>query len=272
MKPDSVYMITGAAKGIGAATAEYVVSCGGRVVLCDIDEETCRETAERLGKATFVVPLDVTDAEAWEQAAGKAWSIFGRVDVLVNNAGLAIGGLCHEIDPTRLKAVVDVNLLGPIYGMHATVPRFLEQGFGHIVNIGSFASFSPMFGLGIYSATKHGLRAYTHSADFELADTPVGVSLVCPSAVETPMMEELGKDDNALIVFNETPMPAMKIAEAIIRAAEEKRHEILLPPMKGALLRFVGLFPGLLKKSMPAALKKGKSTLELRKKTMAARS
>ncbi len=264
MKPGTVYMITGAAKGIGAATAETIIEQGGRVVVCDIDESSNRELAERLGDACLPIYLDVTDPEAWKRAADTAWQMFGKVNVLVNNAGVALGGLSYEIKPSEHRSVVDVNLLGPIYGMYTLIPRFLEQGFGHVVNVGSFGAFSPMFGLGIYSATKHGLRAFTHSADIELADTPVGVSLVCPSAVETPMFQDLGKNDNALIVFNESPMPASKMAEAIIRAVEKKRHEILLPPLKGAILRIVGLFPEILKKSMPAALERGKLTLERR--------
>jgi 3-oxoacyl-[acyl-carrier protein] reductase len=265
MKPGTVYMITGAAKGIGAAAAQYVVEKGGRVAVCDIDEKSMQDLCRRLGEAAIPVLLDVSKPEEWEQAAEHVWETFGRIDVLVNNAGIGIGGLCYELELSKIKASVDVNLLGVIYGMHFLIPRFLKQGSGHVVNVGSFAAFSPMAGLGIYSATKHAMRAFSHSCDIELADTPVGISLVCPNAVETPMLEDLGKDDKALVVFTQKPMPARKMAEAIVRAAEKKPHEILLPGLMGAFLRIIGLFPGLLKRSMPSALKKGKVALDKRR-------
>ncbi len=265
MKPDTVYMITGAAKGIGAAAAKYVVEQGGRVAICDIDDKAGQTLCRRLGKAAISISLDVSDPEAWVAAIDKVWENFGRVDVLVNNAGIAIGGLCHELELSKLKTVVDVNLLGVIYGMHHMIPRFLKQESGHVVNVGSFAAFSPMSGLGIYSATKHAVRAFSHSSDIELADTPVGVTLVCPNAVETPMLEDLGRDDKAVVVFTQKAMPVRKMAEAIVRAAEKKPNEILLPGMMGAVIRIVGLFPSLIKRSMPDALKKGKAALDARR-------
>ncbi|MBW2712736.1 MAG: hypothetical protein JRC77_03205, partial [Deltaproteobacteria bacterium] len=112
---------------------------------------------------------------------------------------------------------------------------------------------------------KHGLRAITHSSDIELADTPVGVSLVCPSAVETPMLDYLAEKDEGLIALTSKPMPARKVAEAIVRAAEEKRHEILVPGFLGAVLRIVGLFPELMKKSSAKTIAQGKIEAEKRR-------
>jgi short-subunit dehydrogenase len=265
MKQGTVYMITGAAMGIGAAAAEYVVEQGGRVAVCDIDEATGRALCDRLGEAAEFIHLNVRESESWERAVERAWEIFGRVDVLVSNAGIAVGGLCHELPLDKHRACVEVNLLGPIYGMHYLIPKFLEQGSGHIVNVGSFAAFSPMSGLGIYSATKHGLRAFTHSSDIELKDTPVSVSLVCPSAVETPMLDYMAKRDEGVIVFTQKPMPPRKMAEAIVRAVEEKKHEILVPGFLGAVLRIVGLFPALLKRSSAKAIEQGKVEAEKRR-------
>ncbi len=265
MKQGTVYMITGGAMGIGAAAAEYVVEQGGRVAVCDIDETTGRALCDRLGEAAHFIYLNVREEESWERAVEGAWELFGRVDVLVSNAGIAIGGECHELPLEKHRACVEVNLLGPIYGMHYLIPRFLEQGSGHVVNVGSFAAFTPTSGLGIYSATKHGIRAFTHSSDIELADTPVGVSLVCPNAVETPMLDYLAEKDEGLIALTQKPMPARKIAEAIVRAVEEKRHEVLVPGFLGAVLRIVGLFPGLLKKSSAKTIEQGRVEAEKRR-------
>jgi len=258
-------MITGGAKGIGAATVELVVELGGRAAVCDIDESGCQALCESQGDAALPVKLDVTDPDNWERAADEVWKAFGKVDVLVNNAGRAIGGKCHEVSLEDHRQMIEVNLFGVINGIHTIVPRFLRQGFGHVVNVGSFAAFSPSAGLGCYCATKHAVRAFTHACDMELADTPVGLTLVCPSAVETPMVEQLAQDDEAAVVFTEKPMPPRKMAEAIIRAAVKKPHEILLPRGKGALLRFFGLFPGIVGKSMPEAIKQGKADLARRR-------
>lgn len=268
IEQETVFMITGSASGIGAASAELVVELGGRVAVCDIDEPGCLALCKRLGDAALPVTLDVTDPDHWEHAADNVWKAFGGVDVLVNNAGRAIAGKCHELPLKDHREMIGVNLLGVINGIHAVVPRFLRQGSGHVVNVGSFAAFSPSAGLGCYCATKHGVRAFTHSCNMDLADSPVNLSLVCPSAVETPMVEQLARDDKAVVVFSEKPMPPRKVAEAIIRASVKKPHEILLPPGKGAFLRFFGLFPGLVRKTLPAGLKRGQTALNRRRQVI----
>ena len=153
--------------------------------------------------------------------------------------------------------MIEVNLVGVIHGIQTLVPRFLDQGHGHVVNLGSFAAFVPSPELGGYCATKHAIRAFSHSCALELADTSVGLTLVCPSSVETPMIEELSRDDSAASVFASHPMPARKVAEAIIRAAVDKPYEILLPRYQGFFLRFCGLFPGMLRGSLSRGRKKG---------------
>jgi len=121
----------------------------GRAAVCDIDEPGCQALCERLREAALPIALDVTDPEDWERAAGKAWEAFGGVDVLVNNAGRAIGGKCHEVSLKDHREMIEVNLFGVINGIHTLVRRFLKQGSGHIVNVGSFAAFSHHQVLGV---------------------------------------------------------------------------------------------------------------------------
>lgn len=265
IKSGTVFMITGGAKGIGAAAAELVVAQGGKVAICDVDQSGAEAMSKKLGDAAIPVTLDVRAQEQWHRAAEQVWKAFGRVDVLVNNAGLAFGGEGYLLPFEKHRAMIEVNLIGAIHGIQTVVPRFLEQGSGHVVNVGSFAAFSPSPGLGCYCATKHALRAFTHSCAIELLDSPVGFTLVCPNAVETPMLEDLSKDDSAVVVFTQPPMPARKMAEAIVRAAVDKPHEILLPAYQGFFLRFLGLFPGFMKRTISAGKKRGEKALKKRR-------
>lgn len=266
IKPDTVFMITGAAKGIGAATARLVVEQGGKVAVCDVDDDGMKAICDELGEAAIPVHLDVRDREEWDKAAKQVWGIFGHVDVLVNNAGVAFSGDSYSMPFEKHRQTIEVNLVGPIHGIQTMVPRFLEQRHGHVVNIGSMAGFTPGPKLGGYCATKHAIRAFSHSCALELTDTPVGFTLVCPSTTEAPMVEGLSREDSSAFVFIRTTMPVDKVAEAVIRAAVDKPYEILLPPFTGFFVRFFGSFPGLVRRTLPRGYKKGMEALEKRRK------
>lgn len=122
MKPGSVFFITGAARGIGAATAELVVARGHRAVVGDVDAEAARDLCKRLGEMALAVHLDVRDVESWERSLDHAWQHFGGVDVLVNNAGLIHSGWVREQSRDEIEHMIDVNLLGPINGCGRPFP------------------------------------------------------------------------------------------------------------------------------------------------------
>ncbi len=261
IKPGTVFMITGGAKGIGAATAALVVEQGGKVAVCDVDQDSMEAVCDELGDAAVPVPLDVRDREAWDRAIEHAWEVFGHVDVLVNNAGVAFSGDTYLLPFEKHRQMIEVNLVGPIHGIQAVVPRFLEQGYGHVVNIGSLAGFAPGPQFGGYCATKHALRAFSHSCALELTGTPVTFTLVCPDSVETPMLDGLSRETGAVLVFSSTPMSVRKVAEAVIRAVVDRPYEILLPPRRGFLVRVLGLFPGLTKLMLSRGYKRGEKAL-----------
>jgi len=265
IKPGTVFMITGGAKGIGAATAKLVVEQGGKVAVCDVDQDGMKALCDELGEAAIPVHLDVREQEAWIRAVEQVWEVFGHIDVLVNNAGVAYSGDTYSLPFEKHQQMIDVNLIGAIHGMQIIIPRFLEQGQGHVVNIGSIAGFSPSPGLGGYCATKHAIRAFSHSCALELIDTPVGCTLICPEATETPMLEGLSREEGSALVFTSTPMPVSKVANAIIRAAVDKPYEILLPSFEGFIVRFLGLFPGLMRWFISRGSKQGEKALQVRR-------
>ncbi|MFA5883240.1 MAG: SDR family NAD(P)-dependent oxidoreductase, partial [Acidimicrobiia bacterium] len=163
-----VALITGAAMGQGAAEARRFVAEGARVAVTDVLADTAREVAGEIGDAAIAVPLDVTDPERWDHAVRATVDAFGRIDVLVNNAGIAVPPVVLEDmawdDHRRILAV---NLDGVLLGMRAVVPVMRDGGGGSIVNISSIDGIVGVAGMTSYAASKFGVTGLTKSAALE---------------------------------------------------------------------------------------------------------
>lgn len=265
MRPDAVFFVTGAAHGIGAAFARLAIERGAQVVLADVDEASARALAGALGGRAHAVVLDVRDAAAWERALDEAWARFGRVDVVVNNAGLIRGGTLLEQSADELRDMLDVNLIGVTNGLRAAVPRLARQGGGHVVDVASLAAYVPLKGQAFYSATKHAVRALHHAFALEQAGGPVSFTLVCPGAVDTRMLRgQIGADSNAL-AFAGRALTAEEVAEGLWRAAARRPREILLPAAGGTGARLLGVFPALLALVTPRVERAGLAALARRR-------
>jgi NADP-dependent 3-hydroxy acid dehydrogenase YdfG len=194
-------VVTGAAGGIGLALTERFVAAGMSVVMADIDEETLAREATRLesdGASVLGVLTDVRDPDAVEALRDQALSVFGAVDLVCNNAGVAPGGPMAETTPADWRWAVDVNILGVAHGVTAFVPHFLEQGAGHVVNTASEAGLVTNAALGLYCATKHAVVGMSESLWRETHPQGVGVSVLCPSLVDTKIFEsERNRTDGA---------------------------------------------------------------------------
>jgi len=258
LDPNSVFLITGAAQGVGRAAVELVVSRGHRVVACDIQTEPVEELCDRLGEDALAVPLDIRDPDGWGRAFDRAGVAFGGVDVLVNNAAVLHAGNAVDVSWDEIQDTVDVNLLGVMKGIRTAVPRMLEQGGGHIITVGSFLSFIPLPGLAAYTATKHGLRAFVNCCSIELRDTAVSFTLVYPAAIETPMLDKQIDDDSVSLSFSDATLTAGEVAEAIYRAAVKRPDEIMVPSFRGKTLKLASLSQGLLRRMLPGAKKRGR--------------
>ena len=188
-------VITGAASGIGLAMAGLFARRGMAVVAADVDARALEKLrADRsLGSSVRVVPADVSDPEAVEALAERVFAEFGEVGVLCNNAGVGPMGTLWEIDIPEWEWVLGVNLWGVINGVRSFVPRMLESGReGHVVNTASMAGLiagreMTPWRLGAYAVSKHGVVALSHTlyAELRTARSPIGVSLLCPAAVNT---------------------------------------------------------------------------------------
>ncbi|MER6133882.1 SDR family oxidoreductase [Streptomyces sp. NPDC001815] len=247
----SVVMVTGAAGGIGAATAREAVRRGHRVVLADIDVAGATRLADQLGSAGLAVELDIRDEDAWEAAFETAASRLGPVEVLINNAGIIHTGYARQLSMAQHRHMVEVNLIGPMTGMMAALPRMRAQGHGHIITICSMSSFMPLIGYTSYGATKHGLRAFHHSVAIEERDGPVTFSIIHPPGTRTPMLEQEMADPSSVITFAEKPLTPEAVASVIVDAIVKKPVEVVHPALAGRFQRVAGVFPRLMHFAIP---------------------
>lgn len=179
-----VAVVTGGASGIGRAMAANFHAAGMQVVIADVQPDALRATADELG--VHGVLVDVSDAESVAALAAEVLSTYGTVNLLCNNAG--VGGVGRIATQTLKdwKWVIDVNLWGVVHGLHAFLPHLLEApGGGHVVNTASMAGMSAWPGIGPYNATKYAVVGISETLAIELADTTVGVSVLCPGVVST---------------------------------------------------------------------------------------
>jgi NAD(P)-dependent dehydrogenase (short-subunit alcohol dehydrogenase family) len=188
---NAVAIITGGASGIGRALAEELARQGAEVVLADLQVELAEEVAAKIGSVggkARAVGLDVRDFDAVQALVGQVAGSAGRLDYLFNNAGIVVGGEAQHYEIEDWNRVIDVNLRGVVNGVQAAYVLMRRQGFGHIVNTASMAGLVPLSGFLSYSASKHAVVGLSTCLRVEAAPVGVRVSVLCPGAVETPIV------------------------------------------------------------------------------------
>lgn len=184
-----VAVITGGASGIGLATARRLAAEGMKLVLADIEQASLDNAVAEFtkqGTPAIGVRTDVSKRDQVQALADAAWSAFGGVNVLFNNAGVAVYGPIQEMKHEDWEWSINVNLWGVIHGVEAFVPRMLEQGEeGHIISTASFAGLVPNSGLGVYCVTKYGVVALSECLYRDLRGTKLSASVLCPMLVKT---------------------------------------------------------------------------------------
>jgi dihydroanticapsin dehydrogenase len=183
-------VVTGAGSGIGRAIAERLAEEGGRVVCIDLNAQAVEGVVEGIrsgGGIAQAVTADVSDSAQVDAFVSRCVELYGRIDVLVNNAGVNIPGVLHEVPNTVIDRTLNVNVKGPIYGCRAAIPHMLSQGGGSIVNISSVNGLVSEPFLSVYSASKGAVVMLTRGVALDYAKRGIRCNAICPGWVDTPI-------------------------------------------------------------------------------------
>jgi NAD(P)-dependent dehydrogenase (short-subunit alcohol dehydrogenase family) len=245
-----VVVITGGARGIGAATARALIAEGARVAIGDLDEELAKRTAKELdggpraneslaggGGDTFAMHLDVTDHAGYTAFLDEVEREVGQIDVLINNAGIMPLSLLDEESDSTSAHVLAINLGAVIHGTREAMQRMKPRRSGHIVNVASLAGKLGVPGAATYCATKHGVVGLSEAVHFELRGTGVDVTCVMPTIVRTELAAGLKETKLSSQVGPED------VAAAILSALHRPRLDVYVPGYLGRVNNVVRVFP-----------------------------
>lgn len=235
-----VVVITGGARGIGAATASHLSREGAIVAIGDLDEALAKETAAGLGGRSIGLGLDVTDRPGFTAFLDQVERELGPVDVLVNNAGIMPLSRIEDESEASTYAQVAVNVLAVIHGTKEAVRRMKARGGqGHIVNISSAAGRVPVAGGATYTGTKHAVSGFSNALhiEFKADRTPIHVTAVHPAIVRTELSKGL-KDNKGV-----SPVTPEQVAAAVVDALKFPRPDVYVPKSLGTATKTGALVP-----------------------------
>jgi short-subunit dehydrogenase len=243
-----VAVVTGAGRGLGAALVERLRASGYDVIATDVSGTD--------------VHLDVRDADAC-----RALALAAQPDVWINNAGILGAGDAATQSDDAIESVVAVNLLGVIHGTRAAVEVMRERGggrgHGHVINVGSLASWVPVPGECVYAATKAGVLSFTLGLEGELRAqgvTGIRFTVLCPDGMLTPMITEVIDDPAVAMTFTGLrPVTAEEVAEAAVRALRRPRRVVSVPHWRGAQVRLISAVPDLVLRAAPLFTRLGRA-------------
>jgi 3-oxoacyl-[acyl-carrier protein] reductase len=256
-----IFMLTGCASGIGRHMAEALLKQGARVLVTDINYQALQEIFQNHRDPDLVrmKELDVRSAESWEKAFEFAIENWGKVDVLMNIAGYLLPGYINEVSIEEINKHIDINTKGVIFGTHLAVKQMLDQGFGHIINIASLAGIAAVPGLNLYSASKFAVRGFSLAVAEELKPHGIFVTVVCPDAVRTPMLDSQANYEEAALTFSGSRILSLTDIEDLIlnKVLKNKPCEVMFPVSRGIMAKLSSAFPNLVSFVAPSLKNKG---------------
>lgn len=257
---DAIAFVTGGGSGIGKALALALARRGARVWVTDVNGPAAEAVAKECGGGAVARTLDVRDAGAVRAAIEEAARDGGRLDYVFNNAGIGVGGEVQELSVAHFDRVIDVNIRGVVHGVLAAYPIMLRQKSGHIVNVASMAGLGPAPLLTPYAMSKHAVVGLSTSLRIEAAALGVRVSVLCPAAIETPILDSEGPADlpkpswkidlrRFLTRLGGPIYPVDALAEETLDAVLKNEGVIVLPSRARLLWRIGRLMPALVDKT-----------------------
>lgn len=257
---DKTVIITGGSEGVGAAAARKFAEAGAHLMLVARNKKNLEVIAEELRDKTHVeiFAMDVSDTEACVDVFKKTQFEFGRVDILINNAGFHKRGPAESVDASDLGKMIDVNLKAPIVLSRIALPYLRESGGGAIINVGSLSGRTFVPNSATYSASKNGLRAFTYSLYEELRDSGIKIAVVSPGPISTGfILADI--DQTSDITFSQPMSTPEEVAQVIMDLCSNDRRERSMPAMSGFLTTVIYLMPWLGSFVLPLLVRKGAS-------------
>ena len=233
-------LITGAGSGFGAAMARLYAEKGYLVAICDIDQERADEVLKDISDVapgSFSQAMDVRETSDWDMVYQRVLTEWGHLNVLINNAGVAAAGNCEDTPLEDWRWVIDVDLMGVVYGCHRFIPLLRETASDgsndcYLINVSSFAGLAGMAGMSAYGTAKAGVVALSEQLRAELHDAGIGVSVVCPAFVQTRLLDTFRTRDQSFHSkvenwMSKSSVTAEEVAMKTYEAMERNRFLVL---------------------------------------------
>ncbi|HEX5063728.1 MAG TPA: SDR family oxidoreductase [Kofleriaceae bacterium] len=239
-----IAVVTGAGRGLGRCIAERLIKRGYGVLVTDIDGAAAQATAAALGDGAWALQQDVRDPDS-HRAVARAATARGDVELWINNAGVLAVGETWQMDEADIRRMVDVNVLGVMWGCHAAIPVMQK---GQIINVSSMSGLTPSPGLAVYGASKHAVVGYSLSLAGELrrAGKAIEVSVLCPDAIRGDMTNAVAHDQAAGLIFSAGTMLSLdEVADAALELVDEPKLIRTMPRYRAALVHLLRPFPAL---------------------------
>lgn len=248
-----VVVITGASSGIGAAAAHAFAAAGATVVLAARSVAALEQLAASLPHRALALPTDVSDPQQAQALIAQTIALRGRVDILINNAGIGLAGPIAELTASDMERILAVDLFGPLYTIQAAVPVMRRQGRGHIINVSSVLGLQALPYLGGYAAAKAALDRMTEALRMELRGSGIAVTLVRPGTTQTRFSaHRLGRGSEHRRSETVGVAPAL-VAQTLVAAAQREPREAYVTRADRIRLWLASLAPGLTEMALARA-------------------
>ncbi len=239
----SVVLVTGAARGIGAALSRRLVEQGAQVLMVDVDAEPLEALAAELGEAALAARADVTDLASLESAVARGVERFGGVDTVVANAGIGSYGSVLKVDPATFRRVIDINVTGVFHTVRAALPHVIERR-GYVLVVSSLAAFTAAPGMASYNASKAGAENFANALRLEVAHLGVAVGSAHMSWIDTPMVQDARADLPTFdTMISKLPPPLNRTTsveacvDGFLAGIEHRSRRVYVPGWVGALAK-----------------------------------
>ena len=236
---NKVVIITGGSGGIGSAIVNTLSDYGANIISVYNKNHRVDQSDENIIR----LKANLTKSEDWDRLLLFTCHKYGKIDLLINCLGFLEPGNFLSLEENQIEKMININFTSVVNGTHRTLKIMKEQGFGHIINLGSLGGIVPMPYSTVYSATKFALRGFTFSLAEELKKTGIKISLVTPGPVITKMLDYEAQDNDTAISYVSKPICPTKVADSVLKVLIKPKIEIIVPRIQSTLSKPLVISP-----------------------------